>query len=66
MTAAKKREASRGAESWARLSADNAAYPPWLALYLRLQAELNTLASVSIEVPALRPAFKRLREALGD
>ena len=44
----------------------SAAYPPWLALYLRLQAELNALASVSIEVPALRPAFERLKEALGD
>ena len=44
----------------------DAAYPPWLALYLRLQSELNALGSVSIEVPALRPAFERLREALGD
>jgi hypothetical protein len=37
---------------------------PWLALYLRLQAELNALGSVSIEVPELRPAFERLRRAL--
>jgi hypothetical protein len=37
----------------------------WLGLYLRLQAELNALGSVSIEVPELRPAFERLRRALG-
>jgi hypothetical protein len=36
----------------------------WLGLYLRLQAELNALGSVSIEVPELRPAFERLRRAL--
>jgi hypothetical protein len=36
----------------------------WLGLFLRLQAELNALGSVSIEVPELRPAFERLRDAL--
>jgi hypothetical protein len=40
--------------------------PPWIALYLRLQAELNTLSSVAIEVPELRPAAAALRKALGD
>jgi hypothetical protein len=43
----------------------NAAYPPWLALYLRLQAELNALSSVAIEVPALRERAEALRKALG-
>ena len=38
---------------------------PWLRLYLYLQTELNSLASVSIEVPELRPAFERLADALG-
>jgi capsule polysaccharide export protein KpsE/RkpR len=42
-----------------------AAYPPWLVLYLRLQAELNTLSSVTIEVPALRARAEALRKALG-
>jgi hypothetical protein len=40
--------------------------PPWLLLLTRQQFELNCLASVSIEVPALRPAFERLKEALGE
>lgn len=39
--------------------------PPWLLLLARWQAELNVLSSVAIEVPALRPRAKALREALG-
>lgn len=36
---------------------------PRLAAYLAWwQFELNCLASVSIEVPALRPAFERMRD----
>jgi hypothetical protein len=41
--------------------------PPWLRLLRRHLFWLQVLGSVSIEVPALRPEFERLRKALdGD
>ena len=38
--------------------------PPWLVRLMEVQFELSCLGSVSIEVPALRPRFETLRQAL--
>lgn len=41
--------------------------PRLIALLTHWQFQLNCLGSVSMEVPALRPAFERLHDALtGD
>ena len=38
--------------------------PPWVRLLALWQADTNTLASVAIEVPALRPVLAARIEAL--
>ncbi len=56
---------SLGGQAMSAASTHSPLDPRLLALLARWQFELNCLSSVSIEVPALRPATKRLREALG-